>query len=83
MAELGKAGWKRAAKALAEIREVSPDVTPEEIDRRAQNYRGHLGGAMLTSTALAKHWARCGTAAPPVPRRDGRRSLADLGTGGL
>jgi hypothetical protein len=48
VAEIGKAGWKRAAMALAEIREVSPDVTPEEINRRAQNYRGHLGGAMLT-----------------------------------
>ena len=57
--ELDKAAWGRAEKALSQIKEVSPDVTPEEIARRARNYHPHFD-AVLSSSALAKHWARCG-----------------------
>jgi hypothetical protein len=45
--------------ALAEIRKVTPAVTPEEIQRRARNYPTHFSDAALTAPALAKHWARC------------------------
>jgi hypothetical protein len=45
--------------ALAHIRRVAPGLTPEEIRRRAGNYRALFAGAMLTASALAKHWARC------------------------
>lgn len=48
--------------ALAQIRKASPDVTPEEIARRARNYRVHFRDATLTASALAKHWARCESA---------------------
>jgi len=51
--------WKKIGKALKTIREVAPDVTPEEINKRAENYQSHFKDAMLTSTALASHWARC------------------------
>ena len=45
--------------ALSQIMQVTPDLTPREINRRAENYRSHFKDAALTSTALAKHWARC------------------------
>jgi len=61
--EMNKAGWKRVGVALSQIKESTPDVTPEEIARRARNYRSHFEGAACTSTALAKHWARCKDAA--------------------
>lgn len=51
--------WGGFAKALAEIRAVSPDLTAEEIKRRAANYRSHMRDATLTAPALAKHWAKC------------------------
>lgn len=58
--EITRQGWGRVAKALKEIREATPDVTPEEIKRRTENYRKNMPpGSTLTSTALAKHWARC------------------------
>lgn len=45
--------------ALAEIRAVFPNVTPDEIGRRADAYRRLMPTATLTESALAKHWARC------------------------
>lgn len=51
--------WGAAAKALKDIREVDPDVTTEEIQRRASNYRLHMPDAAISATALAKHWAKC------------------------
>jgi len=56
--------------AIAKIRKASPDVTPEEIARRAANYRLHMPTAMLTATALLNHWARC--AQPPSRGQDAR-----------
>lgn len=49
--------------ALSEIRRALPDVTADEIARRAAIYRAHFRGAALTANALAKHWSRC--ARPP------------------
>jgi hypothetical protein len=49
----------RVAKALQAIRQVSPDVTKEEIEARAANYLLHMPNATLTSTALSAHWGRC------------------------
>jgi len=69
--ELNQSSWKRVAFALKEIREVTPDVTQEEITQRAKNYKNHFPDVILSSTALAKHWARCGTGKagqfPPLP----------------
>ena len=48
------------AAALKAIREAHPDVTPEEIRRRASEYRLALPeGTTLSSSALSKHWHRC------------------------
>lgn len=64
--------WGKHAKALAVIQGVTPDVTPDEILRRACNYQVHMKGAVLTSTALASHWGRCGSRATPngAPSKD-------------
>jgi hypothetical protein len=58
-AEMTHAAARACGVALAEIRQVSPDLTPDEIARRADNYRRHFTGAALTPSALAKHWAHC------------------------
>jgi hypothetical protein len=51
--------FSSAAKALKEIKAVSPEVTPDEIARRAENYRKHMPGVTISPHALAKHWAKC------------------------
>jgi hypothetical protein len=75
LAEIGRSKWACIAKALATIREVAPDVTPDEIARRAGNYASHFDGAALTATALAKHWARCG--AEKTNRPNGKSGPAE------
>lgn len=45
--------------ALSKIKKVTPELTDDEINRRAGNYRDHFRDAALTAPALAKHWARC------------------------
>ena len=51
--------FKAAAVALKTIREVSPDVTPEEIKRRAKNYRVNYKDWSLTANSIAKYWGGC------------------------
>lgn len=71
---------KRAARAvgvaLSEIRMASPDVTPEEIRKRAGNLALHFPGCTTTASSLAKHWSRCTTA--PAPRVNGHAANPDL-----
>ena len=57
--QVTNSAWGAIGKSLAEIREVCPEVGPEEIHRRAANYSRHFPDARLTPLALAKHWARC------------------------
>lgn len=52
-----KSAFGAAGTALAEIKQVSPDVTPDEIRRRAANYRRLFKDACISPNALAKHWA--------------------------
>ena len=52
--------WSGIGKALADIKGVCPQVTPEEIARRSANYRTHMSAdTILTPQALAKNWALC------------------------
>ena len=52
--------WSGIGKALADIKGVCPQVTPEEIARRSANYRTHMSPeTILTPFALAKNWALC------------------------
>lgn len=50
---------KDVRMSLSEIMKVNPNLTSEEIVRRADNYRSNLPQMLLTARALAKHWARC------------------------
>lgn len=69
--------WGRIAKALQRIRAVAPNVTPEEIDRRAANYRAIMPNIMITSTALASHWGRCAVAPQPSTPSTPHWKMAD------
>lgn len=59
LSQLNKSAWGRCAKALSDIQSVCQDLTVDEIQRRSRNYKTHFNGAILSATALAKHWARC------------------------
>jgi uncharacterized protein YdaU (DUF1376 family) len=60
-AEITPSAAGRVAKALQGIKAASPDVTADEIKRRARNYKTWFDSAACTSTALAMHWAKCRT----------------------
>ncbi|MCK9519165.1 MAG: YdaU family protein [Dehalococcoidia bacterium] len=67
--QITKSGWSSIAGALRDIREVTPEVTPEEIERRAANYRTQFpADTRITAHALAKHWARCAEPGQKVAR---------------
>lgn len=49
----------RLSKAIKAIRASTPDVTPDEIRRRAANYETHFPGLNRSATGLAKWWSKC------------------------
>lgn len=57
LSEVGRVAGKAVGVALADIKEVSPDVTPDEIYRRAGLYKSRHPTWTLSAPALAKHWA--------------------------
>lgn len=57
--QITASAWGAAAKALAEIKGVCPNVTKEEIARRAGHYQQNMPAAKMTPSALAKWWADC------------------------
>jgi hypothetical protein len=57
--EIVPSKWSGIAKALSDIKAVCPDLTIDELQRRARNYRSHYPEAALTPFALASHWAIC------------------------
>lgn len=67
--------FKAAAAALKTIREVSPDVTPEEITRRARIYRMNNKDWSITPTAIAKYWGSCDRLGAAKPKRTGIPNL--------
>jgi len=69
--------------ALAEIKRATPDVTPDELRRRAGIYPQVMpAGTSLTAPALATHWARCGKV-PTAPRvRDRAAEILAQAKGG-
>lgn len=58
--EMTRTARGRVGKALKDIKEVMPDVTAQEIKRRAAVYRAKHKDWPLTSSALAGRWAECG-----------------------
>lgn len=67
--------FKAAAVALKTIKEVSPDVTPEEISRRAKIYRMNNKDWSITPTAIAKYWGSCDRLGAAKPKRTGIPNL--------
>jgi hypothetical protein len=57
LAEITKRSGRTTAVALAEIRKVTPDVTPEEIERRALCYKRAHRDWPLTPSSLCKNWS--------------------------
>lgn len=58
----------KIAAALKAIRKALPDVTPEEIRRRASEYPLSMPpGSIISATALAAHWHRCDGSHRPLP----------------
>ena len=73
---LTKSGRGSLNVALRDIRAASPDVTPDEVKKRAGRYSRKFSGAALTAPALAKHWASLG----PPPMDDWtKQALANHG----
>ena len=66
-AELNKSARGSLNAALRSIRESTPDVTTDEIEDRASEYRKRFT-APLTAPALAKHWPALGTHQPSSER---------------
>lgn len=64
--------WKRIGVALKEIKSAAPQVTVEEITRRASNYRKKYPTRDLTANALASWWGTCGDTAKPGAAVDTR-----------
>lgn len=54
-------------RALKDLRAVG--ATPDEIHRRAGQYRQMWPAVTLTPTALARHWAECTPRAGPLDQR--------------
>ncbi len=66
--------WGGAAKRLAQLQTVCPNLTVSELHRRRDNYRLHMPGATLTHHAITLHWAMCDT--PPEDRQPQDRKRA-------
>ena len=66
LSQVTQGAWGAAAKARKDIMEVTPDVTPEEIQRRADRYRLKFPNSALTPSAVAKHWGAL--SAPALPQ---------------
>ena len=57
LAQITKSENRTIGVALAEIKKATPDVTPDEIERRILCYKRAHRDWQLTPTALAKHWS--------------------------
>lgn len=56
--ELTPTAARRIAVALAGIRKASPDLTPDEITKRAVRYRELFPRAVVTANALEGNWPK-------------------------
>lgn len=56
--EVSKSNWSRYAKCKKELIEICPNVTPQEMQRRAKLYQKEFSGATLSADALVKWWAK-------------------------
>jgi hypothetical protein len=50
--------WKHYQKIRKDIEAICPDLTAQEVFRRADNYRKHFS-VKISAAALHNHWAKC------------------------
>ena len=62
--EIPAAAWSSISKCLKDILAVCPDLTPQEIDRRATNFCLRYEWMQPSPRALAKYWGEIGSAPP-------------------
>jgi len=65
--ELNKSARGPLNAALRAIKESTPEVTTDQIEQRAREYRRRFT-APITAPALAKHWPALGTRQPTSER---------------
>lgn len=76
-AQLTAGARVKIERALKDIIAVCPEVSCEEIARRAAAYRGVMpAGCRLTANALALNWAKCGA---KVPAQSAKPAAAPVG----
>lgn len=66
--EIGAAVAKRLNACLTTIKQSTPELSPDEIHRRAANYRSLHPEWDFTPEALTKYWSSCGNGAQTVFR---------------
>ena len=59
--DVTETNWKLAAKALKSIKAVAPDLTADEIKRRAKNLQSYYKDLAITANFLEKNWAMAAT----------------------
>lgn len=70
LSQLTRNAAKAIGVALADILDVCPDLTVDEIERRANAYRRRWPDPRnLSAQALAKHWASVGGGEPTRPAK--------------
>lgn len=68
-AELRKQDWSKVRAGLTNICLSTPDVSPAEIARRAQNFRRVYNWKQLTPLTLGQHWPELGGELQLTPKQ--------------
>lgn len=66
----------KVGTSLADIRTADPNVTEDEIRRRAANYRKEWPGVELTPTALSGNWTRMAGVKPATASQSNGKPLS-------
>lgn len=64
-----------------ELRKLNPDITPEEVMRRAGNWGSHFEHASITGPAIVTHWGRLANANNGRHEETAEEQLRRLGIG--
>ena len=63
---------------VKELKAATPDVTRDDIRRRAGEYRKRFPGAAFTPTALMSHWSTLAQPATPTPAKSDSWKVVDI-----
>lgn len=68
--QMTKAEQGKIGRVVKELKAATPDVTRDDIRRRAAEYRKRFPGAAFTPTALMSHWSTLAQPVTPPARND-------------